>query len=116
MTWVLQINEHNTVSLKKCFYWVFVFGFCFLVETIGETGSFIIMERDVLYATENARENSHIFPPKLGGLGIPIISEIEDREYKFSRIISKDLTTNIMNQHHQYNSNNNETNIRIKSK
>ena len=39
------------------------------------------------------------FPPKLGGLGIPIFSEIADREYKFSRMISKDLTTNIINQY-----------------
>ena len=39
------------------------------------------------------------FPPKFGGLGIPIFSEIADKEYKFSRMISKDLTTNIINQH-----------------
>ena len=32
------------------------------------------------------------FPLKLGGIGIPIFSETAEREYKFSTIISKDLT------------------------
>ena len=54
------------------------------------------------------------FLPKLGGLGIPILSEIADRKYKFSRMISKNLTTNIINQHHQNNSN--ATNIKNKIK
>ena len=39
------------------------------------------------------------FPAKLRGLGIPISSEKADGEYKFSRMISKDLITNILNQH-----------------
>ena len=56
------------------------------------------------------------FPPKLGGLGIPIFSEIADKEYKFSRMISKDLTTNIINQHCQYNTNANAMNIKNKIK
>ena len=37
------------------------------------------------------------FPAKLGGLGIPISSEIADRADKLSRMISKDFTTNVMN-------------------
>ena len=41
------------------------------------------------------------FPPKLGGLGIPIFSETTEREYKFSTMISKDLTSRIVNQHRQ---------------
>ena len=53
---------------------------------------------------------------KLGGLGIPIFSEIADREYKFSRMFSKDLTANIINQHRQHASNANATNIKNKIK
>ena len=36
------------------------------------------------------------FPPKLGGLGIPIFSETAEREYKFSTMISKDLTSRML--------------------
>lgn len=39
------------------------------------------------------------FPAKLRGLGIPIFSEKADGKYNFSRMISKDLITNILNQH-----------------
>ena len=55
------------------------------------------------------------FPPKLGGLGVPIFSEIADRRYKFSRMISKDLTTNITNQHRRYKTNANASNIKNKT-
>ena len=37
------------------------------------------------------------FPPKLDGLGIPKFSETTEREYKFSTMISKDLTSRIVN-------------------
>ena len=47
------------------------------------------------------------FPPRLGGLGIPIFSETGKREYEFSTMISKDLTIRIVNQHHQHQSNEN---------
>ena len=40
-----------------------------------------------------------LFPAKWRELGIPIFSEIVDGEYKFSRMISKDSITNILNQH-----------------
>ena len=56
------------------------------------------------------------FSPKLVGLGIPIFSERADKEYKLSRMISKDLTTNIINQHRQHKSNANATNIKNKIK
>ena len=39
---------------------------------------------------------------KLGGLGIPIFSETAKREHKFSTMISKDLTSRIVNQRHQH--------------
>ena len=42
------------------------------------------------------------FPPKLGGFGIPIFSETTETEYKFSTMISKDLTLRIINQHRQH--------------
>ena len=50
----------------------------------------------------------------MGGLGITIFSEIADRKYKFSRMISRDLTTDILNQHRKYNSNANATFIKNK--
>ena len=37
-------------------------------------------------------------PPRFGGLGIPIFSESAQKEYEFSTILSKGLTTNIINQ------------------
>ena len=56
------------------------------------------------------------FPPKLGGLGIPIFSETAEREYKFSTMISKDLTSRIVNQHRQHQSNENVNQIKNKVK
>ena len=56
------------------------------------------------------------FPPKLGGLGIPIFSETAEREYKFSTMISKDLTSRIVNQHCQHQSNENINQIKNKVK
>ena len=47
------------------------------------------------------------FPPTLGGLRIPIFLETAKREYKFSTVISKDLTSRILNQHRQHQSNEN---------
>ena len=55
-------------------------------------------------------------PPKLGGLGIPIFSETAEREYKFSTMISKDLTSRIVNQHRQHQSNENVNQIKKKVK
>ena len=37
-------------------------------------------------------------PPKLGGLGIPIFSEIADQEFNNSVLLSNDLSTKIQNQ------------------
>ena len=48
------------------------------------------------------------FPPNLAGLGIPIFSETAEREYKFSTMTSKDLTSRIVN--------NNLTKMLIKSR
>ena len=36
-------------------------------------------------------------PPKLGGMGIPVFSDIADREYKFSQMLSNDLTSKVIN-------------------
>ena len=41
-------------------------------------------------------------PPRFGGLRIPV--ESKQKEYEFSTIQSKDLTTNIINQQPQLNS------------
>ena len=56
------------------------------------------------------------FPPKLGELGIPIFSETAEREYTFSTMISKDLTSRIVNQHRQHQSNENVNQIKNKVK
>ena len=56
------------------------------------------------------------FPPKLGGLGIPMFSETAEREYKISTIISKDLTSRIVNHHRQHQSNENANQIKNKVK
>ena len=41
-------------------------------------------------------------PPRFGDLGIQVFSESAQKEYDFSTILSKDLTTNIMNQQPQF--------------
>ena len=46
-------------------------------------------------------------PSRFGGLGITIFLESEQKEYKFSTILSKDLTANIINQHPQFATNSN---------
>ena len=55
-----------------------------------------------------------------GGLpifgGIPIFSESAQKEYEFSTILSKDLTTNIINQQPQFATNNNVKKIKSKIK
>ena len=55
------------------------------------------------------------FPPKLGGLEIPI-SETAERGCKFSTMISKDLTSRMVNQHRQHQSNDNVNQIKNKVK
>ena len=56
------------------------------------------------------------FPPRFGGLGIPIFSESEKKEYKFSTILSKGLKANIINQQPQFATSNNAKKIRSKIK
>ena len=55
-------------------------------------------------------------PPKLGGMGIPIASDIADREYEFSQMLSNDLTSKIINQERQHEPNNNSMVIKSKIK
>ena len=53
-------------------------------------------------------------PPRFGGLGIPIFSRYAQKEYVFSIILSKDLTTNIINEEAQLTTNNNAKKINAK--
>ena len=55
-------------------------------------------------------------PPRFGGLGIPIFSESAKKEYEYSIILSKDLTTKIINQQPQLATNNNAKKIKSKIK
>ena len=55
-------------------------------------------------------------PPKLGGMGIPIFSDRADREYEFSEMPSNDLTSKVINQERQYQSNDNSMAIKKKIK
>ena len=55
-------------------------------------------------------------PPRFGVLEIPIFSESGQREYEFSTILSKDSTTNIINQQRQLAANNNAKKIKSKKK
>ena len=49
---------------------------------------------------------------RFGGLGITIFLESEQKEYEFSTILSKDLTTNIINQQPQFATNSNAKKIK----
>ena len=53
-------------------------------------------------------------PPRFGGLEIPIFSESGQREYEFSTILSKDSTTDIINQQRQFAAKNNAKKIKSK--
>ena len=55
-------------------------------------------------------------PPRFGGLGIQRFSESAQKEHKFSTILSKDLTINIINQQPQFTTNNNVKEIKSKIK
>ena len=55
-------------------------------------------------------------PPKLGGLGIPIFSEIADHEFNNSVLLSNDLSTKIQNQQRKYDPNNKTQNVKNKIK
>ena len=55
-------------------------------------------------------------PPKLGGLGIPIFSEITDQEFNNSVLLSNDLSTKIQNQQRKYDPNNETPNVKNKNK
>ena len=55
-------------------------------------------------------------PPKLGGLGIPIFAEFANQEYKYSLMLSKDLSTRIMKQEIQLSSETDAQNIKQKIK
>ena len=55
-------------------------------------------------------------PPKLGGMGIPIFSDRADRECEFSEMPSNDLTSKIINQERQCQSNDNSMAIKKKIK
>ena len=56
------------------------------------------------------------FPSRFGGLGIPIFSESAQKEYELSTIMSRDLTTTIINQQPQFATNNNSKKIKSKTK
>ena len=45
-------------------------------------------------------------PPRLGGLGIPILSTIADDEYKNSKMLTTNIHRNIVNQERRYNPDN----------
>ena len=53
---------------------------------------------------------------QLGGLGIPIFTEISNQEYEYSLMLSKDLSTRIMKQEIQLSSETDVKNIRQKIK
>ena len=53
-------------------------------------------------------------PPRFGGLGISIFLESAQKEYEFLTILSKNLTTNIINQRLQFSTNNNAKEIKSK--
>ena len=55
-------------------------------------------------------------PSKLGGMGIPIFSDITDSEYEFSQILSNDLTLTVLNQERQQQPNDNSMVIKSKIK
>ena len=64
----------------------------------------------------DTERRSMSLPPRFGGLGIPIFSESAQKEYEFSIILSKDLTTKIINQQPQFATNNNAKKIKSKIK
>ena len=49
---------------------------------------------------------------QLGGLGIPIFTEISNQEYEYSLMLSKDLSTRIMKQEIQLSSETDVQNIK----
>ena len=53
-------------------------------------------------------------PPKLGGMGIPIFSDVADGECEFSQMLSIDLTSKIISQERQHQPN--DKSMAIKSK
>ena len=53
---------------------------------------------------------------QLGGLGIPIFTEISNQEYEYSLMLSKDLSTRIMKQEIQLSSETDVQNIKRKIK
>ena len=55
-------------------------------------------------------------PPNMGGMGIPIFSDIADRDYEFSQMLSNDLTSKIINQERQHEPNDNSMVIKSKIK
>ena len=55
-------------------------------------------------------------PPKPGSMGIPSFSDIADREYEFSQMLSHDLTSKIISQERQHQPNNNSMAIKSKIK
>ena len=55
-------------------------------------------------------------PPKLGGLGIPIFSEIADQEFNNSVLLFNNLSTKIQNQQRKYDLNNETQKVKNKIK
>ena len=55
-------------------------------------------------------------PPKLGGLGLPLFSEISDIEYANSVMLTENLRTKIINQERKYNVDENTKKIKEKIK
>ena len=64
----------------------------------------------------NIKRRLMSLPQRFGGLGIPIFSESTQQEYEFSTILSKYLTTNIINQQPQFATDNNAKKIKSKIK
>ena len=121
-----KIAWHKPQAAYSCFITFFKHKPKYFMRTIPNIGK-ELKQLDEVVKTHTSNDHRGVncsdleskllsFPPKLGELGIPIFSETAEREYKFSTMISKDLTSRIVNQHRQHQSNENVNQIKNKVK
>ena len=112
---VSQIDTLSNIacSQPQAAYSAFIHGFqhklTYHIRTIPSVSDLLLPLDEIIsnklipaltdgYVCSDAERSLLSLPVKLGGLGIPIFSTISDREFNNSKIASKQLTRNILNQ------------------
>ena len=124
---LIKVAETQPQAAYTCFISGFKHKFTYFMRTVPDISSLLQKVDDVI-TTElipaitggiicsSAERRLLSLPPKLGGLGIPILSSISDTEYQNSVKVTENLRNRIIQQERRYAHDVNESEIKNKIK